>query len=74
MEHNLRIRNPNYYVIQCTICLDHFCLVRHTECPDEECKKETQIRNLIKLKEEKRIRHLNKMRESALCNPIVSIK
>lgn len=62
MERNLRIRNPNYNVIQCTICLDHFCLARHLECPNEECK------------EEKRIRFLIKKRELALCKPIVSIK
>ena len=43
MQTTLRIKIPTYTVSQCFICLDHFSLVRHAQCPKEECIEQKRI-------------------------------
>ena len=63
MEHpKLRIRNPIYRVFQCNKCLDLFSLVRHIQCPNEECIEEKRIERL----ERKR-----RYQETEQCNTLV---
>ena len=62
MEHyNLRIRNPSYIVSQCNKCLDLFSIVRHIQCPNEECIEEKRIQRLERKRRYQETQQCNKL-------------